>query len=159
MNSLMFSSCFFYSKATLIILNIYYFMSKYRNPALTVDTIIIDDNKIVLVKRLNDPYKNHWALPGGFVEYGEKVESAAIREAKEETGLDIELDKLVGVYSDANRDPRGHTVTVAYTAHIVGGKLQSDSDAKDAKFVSIDSLDFDNLAFDHDIIIQEAILS
>lgn len=134
-------------------------MSKYRNPALTVDTIIIDDNKIVLVKRLNDPYKNHWALPGGFVEYGEKVESAAIREAKEETGLDIELDKLVGVYSDANRDPRGHTVTVAYTAHIVGGKLQSDSDAKDAKFVSIDSLDFDNLAFDHDIIIQEAILS
>lgn len=134
-------------------------MSKYRNPALTVDTIIIDDNKIVLVKRLNNPYKNHWALPGGFVEYGEKVESAAIREAKEETGLDIELDKLVGVYSDANRDPRGHTVTVAYTAHIVGGKLQSDSDAKDAKFVSIDSLDFDNLAFDHDIIIQEAILS
>lgn len=134
-------------------------MSKYRNPALTVDTVIIKDNKIVLVKRLNDPYKNHWALPGGFVEYGEKVESAAIREAKEETGLDIELDKLVGVYSDANRDPRGHTVTVVYTAHIVGGKLQSDSDAGDAKFVVIDNLDFTVLAFDHDVIIHDAVLS
>ena len=64
-------------------------MTEYRNPALTVDTIIVKDGQVVLIKRLNNPYMDHWAIPGGFVEYGEKVEDAAVREAKEETGLDI----------------------------------------------------------------------
>ncbi len=131
-------------------------MTKYRNPALTVDTIIIEDNRIVLIKRSNNPYRDHWAIPGGFVEYGEKVEDAAVREAKEETGLDIELTKLVGVYSDPDRDPRGHTVTVAYTAKIVGGTLQSDSDAKDARFISPDELENIDLAFDHCVILKDA---
>lgn len=131
-------------------------MSEYRNPALTVDTIIMDDNKLVLIKRLNNPYKDHWALPGGFVEYGETVEDAAVREAKEETGLDIKLEKLVGVYSDPNRDPRGHTVTVAFTAIIIGGNLQSDSDAKDAIFIETEDLKNRNLAFDHSEILHDA---
>ena len=73
-------------------------MTKYKNPALTVDTIIIEDNKVILIKRLNNPFKDHWAIPGGFVEYGEKVEDAAVREAKEETGLDIELTKLLPTF-------------------------------------------------------------
>ncbi|MBQ6218321.1 MAG: NUDIX hydrolase [Methanosphaera sp.] len=131
-------------------------MTEYRNPALTVDTIIINDESIVLIKRLNNPYKNHWAIPGGFVEYGEKVETAAVREAKEETGLDIELTKLVGVYSDPNRDPRGHTVTVAYTAKIIGGTLKSDSDAKDARFFKFEELKNIDLAFDHEEILKDS---
>ncbi len=132
-------------------------MSKYRNPALTVDTIIIKDSQVVLIKRRNDPYKDSWALPGGFVEYGEKVENAAVREAKEETSLDINLEKLVGVYSDPDRDPRGHTVTVAYIASIRNGKLESDSDAKDAKLIEISKLPDEKLAFDHEKIISDAL--
>lgn len=131
-------------------------MTKYKNPALTVDTIILEDNKVVLIKRLNNPYKDYWAIPGGFVEYGEKVEDAAVREAKEETGLDIELIKLVGVYSDPNRDPRGHTVTIAFLSKIVGGTLKSDSDAKDAKFIEINELKNMKLAFDHNEIIKDS---
>lgn len=131
-------------------------MTKYRNPALTVDTIIVEDDRAVLIKRLNDPYKNCWAIPGGFVEYGERVEDAAIREAKEETGLDIELCSLIGVYSNPARDPRGHTVTVAYLAKITGGKLKSDSDAKDAKFMAIDKIADMKLAFDHNEIFKDS---
>lgn len=131
-------------------------MTKYRKPALTADIIIKEDNKIVLIKRVNNPYKDYWAIPGGFVEYGEKVEDAAVREAKEETGLDVELTGLVGVYSDPNRDSRGHTVSIAYTAKIIGGQLSSDSDAKDAKFVEIDKLKTLNLAFDHNKILEDS---
>lgn len=131
-------------------------MTEYRNPALTVDIIIADDDRILLIKRLNEPYRNHWALPGGFVEYGEMVETAAVREAREETGLDVELTELVGVYSDPDRDPRGHTVTVAYRARIVGGKLKSDSDAKDARFVTAGQINSMDLAFDHKIILRDA---
>lgn len=129
---------------------------KYRNPALTVDTIIIKDSQIVLIKRLNDPHKNSWTLPGEFIEYNEKVEIAAVREAKEETGLDVKLNQLVGVYSDPSRDPRGHTVSVVYTAEIVNGELNSGSDAKDAKFIDIDTLDDISLAFDHNEILTDA---
>lgn len=131
-------------------------MTEYRNPALTVDTIILEDNRAVLIKRLNDPYKDCWAIPGGFVEYGERVEDAALREAKEETGLDIELTKLIGVYSDPNRDPRGHTVTVAYLARITGGKLKSDSDARDAKFMELNEIKNMKLAFDHNEIFNDS---
>lgn len=131
-------------------------MSEYRNPALTVDSIIISENKVVLIKRLNNPYKDSWALPGGFVEYGESVEDATVREAKEETGLDICLDKLIGVYSDPDRDPRGHTVTVAYKCSIAGGNLKSSSDAKEAKFFTIDEIKDVKLAFDHEIILKDA---
>ncbi len=131
-------------------------MTEYRNPALTVDTIILEDNRAVLIKRLNNPYKDCWAIPGGFVEYGERVEDAALREAKEETGLDIELTKLIGVYSDPNRDPRGHTVTVAYLARITGGKLKSDSDARDAKFMELNEIKNMKLAFDHNEIFNDS---
>lgn len=131
-------------------------MSEYRNPALTVDIIIQKDSQIVLIKRENPPFKGSWAIPGGFVDYGEMVEHAAHREALEETSLDVKLNHLVGVYSDPSRDPRGHTVTVAYTASIQGGMLRADDDAADARFIDIDKLDSIPLAFDHKQILKDS---
>ena len=82
---------------------------------MTVDIFIYNDNhEFILIKRKNDPFKDYWALPGGFVDYGETTEHAAIREAKEETSIDVKLEKLFNVYSDPDRDPRRHTVSVFY---------------------------------------------
>ena len=125
-------------------------------PNLTVDAVIRDKQKgIVLIKRANDPYKNHWALPGGFVEIGETVEQATIREALEETGLTIKLEKLLGVYSDPARDPRGHTVSVVFLAVPVEGSLRADTDAAEAEWFA-DPL-VEDLAFDHREIIEAAL--
>ena len=128
-----------------------------RRPLLTVDVVIRRrDGSIVLVKRLNPPFKDFYAIPGGFVECGEAVEEAAIREAKEETGLDVRIRRLVGVYSDPNRDPRGHVVTIAYLAEEIGGRLRPSSDAKEVKaFRRVPS----ELAFDRRKILRDALES
>lgn len=131
-------------------------MTDYKIPSLTVDAIIVHEDEIVLIKRLKDPHMNKWALPGGFVEYGESVEDATIREAKEETNLDIELGSLVGVYSKPDRDPRRHTVSVVYMATIKDDFLQSGSDAKDARFFKIEDAINMQLAFDHNEILNDA---
>ena len=112
---------------------------------------------IVLIKRKYDPYKSYWALPGGFVEIGESVEQAAVREAWEETGLNVELVELVGVYSNPDRDPRGHTVTIAYIAQTVSGNLKADSDAEDAFEFTKDEISDLKLAFDHKTILENAL--
>lgn len=122
-----------------------------------MDTIIIDsDDTIVLVKRKYEPYKNHWAIPGGFVEVGESVEEAAVREASEETGLNIELVSMVGVYSKPERDPRGHVVTVAYIAKPISGNLKADSDAQAALKFTKNEISCIKLAFDHENILKDA---
>ncbi|MFA6450104.1 MAG: NUDIX hydrolase [bacterium] len=126
-----------------------------KSPALTVDAAIIIDGKFALIKRKNEPFKGMWALPGGFVDLGESVEDATRREAKEETGLDIELIALLGVYSDPKRDPRGHTVSVVYLAKPVGGELKAADDAADAKLFAPE--DDPLLAFDHAIILNDAL--
>lgn len=123
-------------------------------PALTVDLVIKLRGGVVLVKRKNEPYQDRWALPGGFVEYGEKVEDAAIREALEETGLRVKLLGIIGVYSDPNRDPRGHTVSVCYLAKRTGGRLKSGSDASEVGVFR--KVPWRELAFDHAQILKDA---
>ena len=122
-------------------------------PFLTVDALIIYEGKLVLVKRKNAPYQGRFALPGGFVEVGETVEEAVAREAKEETGLDIEIIKLLGVYSDPSRDPRGHTVTICFLAK-GSGNLKAGSDAKETGLFGLNEIP--ELAFDHNKIIKDA---
>ena len=126
-----------------------------RLPRVAVDVVIVRrGGGVVLVKRRNEPFKGCWAIPGGFVEYGERVEEAAVREALEETGLRVRLTKLVGVYSDPNRDPRGHVISIAYLAEEVGGELKAGSDAGEvAVFKEIPS----NIAFDHEKILRDAL--
>ena len=120
---------------------------------LTVDAIVAYRGGVVLIKRLNDPFKGYYALPGGIVEYGESTEKAVLRELKEETGLDGKIYKLVGVYSEPNRDPRGHFVSVCYL--IVGkGKLKAGSDAREAEVFKLNQLP--KLAFDHEKMIEDA---
>ncbi len=125
-----------------------------KSPLLATDIIIqYPDGEIVLIERGNEPFKGQYAIPGGGVEIGETVEQAAIREAKEETGLDIEIIKLLGVYSDPDRDPRGHCVSIVFIATPIGGELQADSDAafaiKTADYLKM------KLAFDHNKIIRD----
>ncbi len=123
-------------------------------PALTVDAIILHQQKIVLIKRKNPPFEGSYALPGGFVDVGETVEDAVLREAKEETGLDIDIIRLVGIYSDPARDPRRHTVSACYLAE-GSGTLQAGSDAACAEL--FDQSTLPELAFDHGGMIADAL--
>jgi 8-oxo-dGTP diphosphatase len=123
----------------------------YRNPAPTVDIIIAYQEGIVLIRRKNPPHG--WALPGGFVDYGESVEHAAKREAKEETNLDVQGLRLFGVYSDPERDPRGHTISTVFTAR-GSGALKAQDDAAEAAVFTLDNLP-EPLAFDHARILAD----
>lgn len=125
----------------------------YRNPSLTVDGMIIQNEKILLIKRKKPPFEGRYALPGGFVEYNEKVEEAVIREIKEETGLKTKIDRLVGVYSSPDRDPRGHIISTVFSLDVSGGKLNSGSDAESAEY--FDLKDLPELAFDHEEIVED----
>jgi 8-oxo-dGTP diphosphatase len=128
----------------------------YQSPKLTVDGVLFKEDKILLVKRKNPPFQGMWALPGGFVEYGETTEHAAVREFKEETGLSLEISSLLGVYSDPNRDPRGHTISIVYIMNDYNNAIpKGGDDAVDARFHPLKSLP--DLSFDHDKIIQDAI--
>lgn len=130
---------------------------EYKNPVPTVDIVIVHrENGIALVRRRFEPLG--WALPGGFVDYGESVETAAIREAKEETGLDVRLKTLLGVYSDPSRDARLHTISTVFVAELVvsGAErhIQGGDDAAEAHFFPLCALP-QPLAFDHAGIIAD----
>ena len=123
-------------------------------PRLTVDCVVFAGDAVVLIKRKYEPFKGAYALPGGFVEAGETVEQACARELKEETGLTATNQRLVGVYSDPGRDPRCHTVTVAFIADAEISDLKAGDDASSAELLS----DWRELpvAFDHEQIVRDA---
>jgi len=119
---------------------------QWEKPSLAVDAIVINDDKILLIKRGKEPWKGMLAFPGGFVEQGEDPEVAVIRELKEECGLDGVVEKLVCVKGDPNRDPRGHVVSIAYLVTAQGMPLAGD-DAADAAWYDLSEIK--ELAGDH----------
>lgn len=134
-------------------------IAMYKNPVPTVDVLIAQPGDgIVLVRRRNEP--RGWALPGGFVDYGESVEAAALREAREETGLDVTLHELLGVYSRPDRDPRQHTISTVFIATTeAAGHIQGGDDAAEARFFPLDSLPalvFDHAEIVHDFVVRHA---
>ncbi len=124
----------------------------YQNPIPTVDIIIeIESNGIVLIKRKNPPYG--WAIPGGFVDYGESLEEATVREAKEETNLDVKLIKQFHTYSDPKRDPRHHSISTIYIAKAKGIPETKD-DALEIGIFTESNLP-EEIAFDHRSILKD----
>ena len=123
-----------------------------RNPIPTVDIIIeLESGGIILIRRKNPP--PGWALPGGFVDYGESLETAAVREALEETTLQVQLVELFHVYSDPNRDPRQHTLSTVFIA-TASGTPRGEDDAAEARIFSEQDLPA-QLAFDHSQILRD----
>jgi len=129
--------------------------SRYRNPVPTVDIIISYQGGIVLIERKNPP--PGWALPGGFVDYGESLETAAVREALEETSLEVELTGQFHTYSDPARDPRQHTISTVFTA-LGRGIMKAGDDAGKALVYGSDNLP-EKIAFDHRQIIKDYFLT
>lgn len=131
---------------------------EYPRPAVTADCVVITKEtvpQVLLVERGNEPYKGCWALPGGFLEMNETTDQCAIRELKEETGLDVQEVWQIGAYSKVDRDPRGRNVCVAYLAIIdVPKAVTGLDDAAKAQWFPIDALP--PLAFDHEDIMRDA---
>lgn len=131
-------------------------MSKPKTPQLSVDCVVFDRaERLLLIKRARPPFKGAYALPGGFVDVGETVEAATLRELREETGIGGRIVRLIGVYSDPKRDPRGHTVSVAFLVRALSTRVVGGDDAASAEWVA----DWKSveLAFDHDKIAADGL--
>ncbi len=136
-------------------------MTEYKNPAVTVDIVVFtyenSELKALLIQRKYSPFKDHWAIPGGFVDYDEDIETAAYRELEEETSVnDLNLQQ-VQAFGSMDRDPRGRTISIVYfTAQNISKlKIKAQSDAKNAQLYSINNLP--ELAFDHKEILKVAL--
>ena len=125
----------------------------FPHPRLTVDAIAIRDGKVLLVRRKPPPFQGSWALPGGFVDRGELLEAAVLRELEEETGAVGEILGIVGAYSRPDRDPRGHTISVVYAISVEDGEVVGGDDASEAAWH--DLLSTPELAFDHDEVLAD----
>jgi 8-oxo-dGTP diphosphatase len=125
----------------------------YRGPSPTVDVILERDGKVLLIERKNPPFG--WALPGGFIDYGEAAENAAVREVLEEVQLEVELVRQLHTYSTPDRDPRQHTLTVVFVGKILDPQANpmAADDAKECRFFARD--DLPELAFDHAQVLED----
>ena len=132
---------------------------KYPRPAVTADCVVITkeaEPKVLLIERGADPYKGHWAFPGGFMNMDETTEQCAVRELEEETCMKIQKLQQIGAYSKVDRDPRGRTITVAYLAVIDSPcEVTGEDDAAKAQWFPLTALP--ELAFDHEEIMKDAI--
>jgi 8-oxo-dGTP diphosphatase len=129
-------------------------MKKPKSPILTVDGIILKDSKVLLERRMVKPFLGYWALPGGHVDYGERVERAVRREIKEELGISVRIRKLVGVYSDPKRHPWYHTVAIVFLCQKTTGKVSTSNEVSEFKYFSLKALP-EKMAFDHRKIIND----
>lgn len=131
------------------------YYKKYKPPFLSVDAIVLNNqNEILLMKRKIEPFKGLWGVTGGHVEYGETAEKAILREVREETGLRCKIVRLLGVYSSLKRDPRYHTVSIAYLLTILGGKLKNSFESSEQRFFPLNKVP-KKLGFDHNKIISD----
>jgi len=127
-----------------------------KTPLLTVDAFVRDSRgRLLLVRRGRPPFRGKWALPGGFCDVGETTEECCAREVEEETGVQVRVGRLLGVFSDPRRDPRGHTVSVLYEARPLRGAARGGDDAAEARWFARRELGGLELAFDHGRIVRE----
>ena len=131
---------------------------KSRNPVPTIDIILSENsnsNKVLIIKREKDPFKDYFSLPGGFVNEGEKVEDAVRREAEEELLVKVEPIDILGVYSDPNRDPRGHIMSITFIAKITSGELKAGDGIAELRWIEINNLTNIKFGFDHSKILDD----
>jgi ADP-ribose pyrophosphatase YjhB (NUDIX family) len=130
---------------------------KQRNPVPTIDAIIHNEkNQILFIKRTSYPFKNHLSLPGGFVNYGERIEDALRREVKEETSLNVEPLEILGVYSDPDRDPRGHIISTVFVCLVMDNlKGKAGDGPGEMCWINLNEIDSKSFAFDHKMIIED----
>lgn len=132
--------------------SIHEFDQGYKKPSVTVDAIMIKEGEILLIRRGKEPFAGLWALPGGFIDYGESAEVAVLREVKEETNMDG-IAKQFRVYSTPDRDPRGHTISIVFAVNNTYGVEKAGDDASDVNYFPLN--DLPPLAFDHRQIIND----
>ena len=132
-----------------------------KTPYLVVDGIVIRDNEILLVRRKKkqfEPFEGYWAVPGGFVERGERLKDGVVREILEETGIKVTPGKIIGIYDDPKRDSRGHMVSVAFLCSPKGGRLKPQpEEVSDVRFFPVPEIRKLKIAFDHRKIIRDAL--
>lgn len=129
-------------------------MEKPKSPILAVDGIFLKNGKVLLVRQAKYPFFGFWVLPGGHVEYGERIEKAIKREMKEELGVSVKIEKLFGIYSDPKRDPRYHTASVVYLLKKAKGKIRLSREASEFRYFSLRNLP-KKIGFDHRKILND----